>query len=204
MIFLFVLLAACGMSCCGIAARHFTLGDMLFGFFGQPRKAREVHPDKQPNPTRSTSNFHEVSAAYEAVVVCICKELTNHLVFALLRPSQYKLRSGVAWSFQHVAGRIEQASEKKQSTCFANSCWVGRTEFNPIYIFDPFPEDCRSQVQDLFLRVAAARLALQAIISYSNFVWALFCPGEAYWKLWQQQEPFSSLVRSCRLLASLQ
>ena len=30
------------------------------------RKAREVHPDKQPHAAQSTSSFHKVSAAYEA------------------------------------------------------------------------------------------------------------------------------------------
>ncbi|CAK9008478.1 unnamed protein product [Durusdinium trenchii] len=34
------------------------------------RKAREVHPDKQPHAAQSTSSFHKVSAAYEALLAC--------------------------------------------------------------------------------------------------------------------------------------
>ena len=40
----------------------------LIWFVSQLRKAREVHPDKQPSSSGSTSSFHEVSAAYEALM----------------------------------------------------------------------------------------------------------------------------------------
>ena len=40
----------------------------LLQFASRLRKAREVHPDKQPSSSGSTSSFHEVSAAYEALM----------------------------------------------------------------------------------------------------------------------------------------
>lgn len=47
---------------------HVASNDNFFVWFAeQLRKAREVHPDKQRSSSESTSSFHEVSAAYEAL-----------------------------------------------------------------------------------------------------------------------------------------